>query len=170
MRTEEEVRRTYRELAARLGAVMTGAIVQPMLAGGVEMIVGGVNYAAFGSLVMAGMSGMMADLLADRSFRVPPVTGAERMLGELRRALLLHGYRGMPAVDIKPLTGQIRRVGRLLDDLPQVAELDLNPLIASPDGAVTVTPASGSRRASRRPRRSCAACAYQRPPVRDLRL
>ncbi|MFC5821720.1 bifunctional acetate--CoA ligase family protein/GNAT family N-acetyltransferase [Nonomuraea harbinensis] len=138
LRTEDEVRRAYREMAARLGAEMTGAIVQPMLAGGVEMIVGGVNYPAFGPLVMAGMGGKMADLLADRAFRVPPVTDAERMLGELRCAPLLHGYRGMPAVDVEALTGQIRRVGRLLDDLPQVAELDLNPVIASPDGAVTV--------------------------------
>ncbi|GAA2287360.1 hypothetical protein GCM10010149_37150 [Nonomuraea roseoviolacea subsp. roseoviolacea] len=138
LRTQEEVRRAYREMSARIGDGMTGAIVQRLLPSGVEIIVGGVNYPAFGPLVMVGMGGVMADLLADRAFRVPPVTDAADMIGELRCAPLLHGYRGSPPADVGALADQVTRVGRLLDDLPQVAELDLNPVIVTPDGATTV--------------------------------
>ncbi|WP_431920875.1 GNAT family N-acetyltransferase [Nonomuraea jabiensis] len=138
LRNPDEVREAYEEISERVGPEMTGAIVQRMLPGGVEIIVGGVNYPAFGPLVMAGMGGVLADLLADRAFRVPPVTDAANMIDELRCAPLLHGYRGSPPVDIHALADQITRIGRLLDDLPQVAELDLNPVIVTPDGATTV--------------------------------
>ncbi|MFD1542740.1 bifunctional acetate--CoA ligase family protein/GNAT family N-acetyltransferase [Nonomuraea guangzhouensis] len=138
LRTPEEVDQAYREMSSHIGLEMTGAIVQRMLPGGVEIIVGGVNYPAFGPLVMVGMGGVMADLLADRAFRVPPVTDAADMIGELRCAPLLHGYRGSPLVDVNALADQLVRVGRLLEDLPQVAELDLNPVIVGPDGATTV--------------------------------
>ncbi|WP_240197798.1 GNAT family N-acetyltransferase [Nonomuraea lactucae] len=138
LRTPDEVGRAYHEMSARIGPEMTGAIVQRMLAGGVETIVGGVNYPAFGPLVMVGMGGVMADLLADRAFRVPPVTDAADMIGELSCAPLLHGYRGSPPVDINALADQVTRIGRLLDDLPQVAELDLNPVIVTADGAAAV--------------------------------
>ncbi|TMS00346.1 GNAT family N-acetyltransferase [Nonomuraea basaltis] len=138
LRTEDDVRLAYREMSAHIGDDMTGAIVQPMLPGGVEIIVGGVNYPAFGPLVMVGMGGVMADLLADRAFRVPPVTDAADMIGELRCVPLLHGYRGSPPADVDALADQVTRVGKLLEDLPQVAELDLNPVIVTPDGATTV--------------------------------
>ena len=72
LRTPDEVRQAYRDMSARIGPEMTGAIVQRMLPGGVEIIVGGVNYPAFGPLVMVGMGGVLADLLADRAFRVRP--------------------------------------------------------------------------------------------------
>ncbi|MDR8411700.1 GNAT family N-acetyltransferase [Nonomuraea sp. 3-1Str] len=138
LRTQEEVRLAYREMSAQIGDDMTGAIAQPLLPGGVEIIVGGVNYPAFGPLVMVGMGGVMADLLADRAFRVPPVADAADMIGELRCAPLLHGYRGSPPADVDALADQVTRIGRLLDDLPHVAELDLNPVIVTPDGATTV--------------------------------
>ncbi|GIH95770.1 GNAT family N-acetyltransferase [Planobispora siamensis] len=138
--TPDEVRRAYREMALAVGPAMTGAVVQPMLDGGVETIVGGVNYPAFGPLVMVGMGGVAADLLADRAFRVPPITpaAATEMIGELRCSPLLYGYRGRPPVDAGALAGQIAAVGRLLEDLPDVAELDLNPVIVTADGAVAV--------------------------------
>ncbi|MEO3867626.1 GNAT family N-acetyltransferase [Nonomuraea sp. B12E4] len=138
LRTADEARRAYRGMSARIGPEMTGAIVQHMLPGGVEIIAGGVNYPAFGPLVMVGMGGVMADLLADRAFRVPPVTDPATMLAELRCAPLLHGYRGSPVVAATALEDQLVRVGQLLDDLPQVAELDLNPILVTPDGATTV--------------------------------
>jgi len=134
----DEIRQAYREMSARIGPEMTGAIVQPMLPSGVEIIVGGVNYPAFGPLVMVGMGGVLADLLADRAFRVPPVTDAITMINELRCAPLLYGYRGSPPVDVTALAEQLERIGRLLEDLPQVAELDLNPVIVTPGGAITV--------------------------------
>ncbi|NUW31116.1 GNAT family N-acetyltransferase [Nonomuraea sp. SMC257] len=140
LRAPEEVREAYEEMAARIGPGMTGATVQPMLPPGVEIIVGGVNYPVFGPLVMVGMGGVTAELVADQAFRVPPVTtaAATEMIGELRCAPLLHGYRGARPADVAALARQVVRVGRLLEELPEVAELDLNPVIVSPDGAVTV--------------------------------
>ncbi|GAA4039463.1 bifunctional GNAT family N-acetyltransferase/acetate--CoA ligase family protein [Nonomuraea soli] len=137
--TQEEVRQAYREMAASVPG-MTGAIVQHQVPPGVEVIVGGVSYPAFGPLVMVGMGGVTADLLGDRVFRVPPLTRAEaiEMIGELRCAPLLYGYRGSAPADVEALADQVMRVSRLLDDLPEVAELDLNPIIVSPHGAAAV--------------------------------
>ncbi|MGI5271511.1 GNAT family N-acetyltransferase [Nonomuraea sp. CA-218870] len=140
LRTAEDVRDAYQDMSARIGAEMTGAIVQRMLPAGVEIIVGGVNYPTFGPLVMVGMGGVTADLLADRAFRVPPVDAAtaRELIDELRCAPLLHGYRGSAPADVEALAGQVARISRLLEDLPQVSELDLNPVIVTPDGATTV--------------------------------
>src|SRR5690606_13735062 len=140
LKTAGDVRDAYRDMAARIGAEMTGAIVQRMLPAGVEIIIGGVTYPVFGPLVMVGMGGVTADLLADRAFRVPPVdaAAAREMIGELRCAPLLHGYRGSPPADVEALAGQVARVSRLLEDLPQVAELDLNPVIVTPQGGTAV--------------------------------
>lgn len=138
LQTTDEVRQAYHDMSARIGQEMTGALVQRLAPGGVEIIVGGVNYPAFGPVVMVGMGGVLADLLADRAFRVPPITDPAAMLAELRCAPLLHGYRGSPAVAAEALQDQLVRIGQLLDDLPQVAELDLNPVIVSPNGALTV--------------------------------
>ncbi|MEZ0075249.1 GNAT family N-acetyltransferase [Planotetraspora sp. GP83] len=109
-------------------------------AAGVEMIVGGVAHEAFGPLMMAGLGGVVADLVADRAFRVPPISRAEaaEMLAELRSAPLLTGYRGGPRMNAGELEDQIVRVGRLMDDLPEVAELDLNPVVVTPSAAVAV--------------------------------
>lgn len=136
----EEVRRAYEEMAERIGPEMTGATVQRMLPPGVEIIVGGVNYPAFGPLVMVGMGGVTAELLADQSFRVPPLTTDEavEMIRELRCSPLLYGYRGAAPAAVPALAEQVVRIGRLLEDLPEVAELDLNPVIVTTDAAVTV--------------------------------
>jgi acyl-CoA synthetase (NDP forming) len=138
LETQEEVRQAYREMSARIGSEMTGGIVQRMLPGGVEIIVGGVNYPVFGPLVMVGMGGVQADLLADRAFRVPPVADAVEMIDSLRCASLLYGYRGSQPVSVAALADQIVRVGRMLEDLPEVAELDLNPVIVTARGAAAV--------------------------------
>ncbi|WP_214414448.1 acetate--CoA ligase family protein [Sphaerisporangium fuscum] len=89
---------------------------------------------------MAGMGGVAAELLAGRAFRVPPISRAEagRMIAELRCAPLPHGYRGRPAVDVGELEAHVIGVGRLMDDIPEVAELDLNPVIVTAAGAVAV--------------------------------
>ncbi|WP_336215245.1 bifunctional acetate--CoA ligase family protein/GNAT family N-acetyltransferase [Nonomuraea sp. LPB2021202275-12-8] len=138
--TSDDVRQAYRDMAESVGPVMTGAIVQRMLPSGVEIIIGGVNYPTFGPLVMIGMGGVTADLLADRAFRVTPLTttSATRMIAELRCAPLLYGYRGSLPVDTAALTEQLIGVGQLLEDLPEVAELDLNPVIVTRHGATTV--------------------------------
>jgi acyl-CoA synthetase (NDP forming) len=136
----DQVAEAYRQLSTSLGPAMTGAVVQPMAEPGVEVIVGAVRHEAFGPLVMTGMGGVAAELLADRSFRIPPLTAteAEAMLKELRCAPLLSGYRGRPAVDLDRLREQVLRVATLVMELPEIAELDLNPVIATPDDAVAV--------------------------------
>jgi acyl-CoA synthetase (NDP forming) len=140
LRTPQEVGEAYRRMAERIGPAMTGAIVQRMAESGVEIIIGGVQHAAFGPLIMVGMGGVTAELLADHSFRVPPITerDAARMLRELRCFPLLTGYRGRPQADVAALRRQIIGVAQLMEDRPEVAELDLNPVMVTPSGAIAV--------------------------------
>ncbi|WP_051457986.1 bifunctional acetate--CoA ligase family protein/GNAT family N-acetyltransferase [Microbispora sp. ATCC PTA-5024] len=110
-------------------------------AGAVEMIVGGVAHDAFGPLITTGPAG--SGVVTDRAFRVPPIDRAEavRMIGELRCRAILFGRSGRPRVCVEALEDQIVRVGRLMDDLPEIAELALDPVVVTPVGAV----ATGAR-------------------------
>jgi acyl-CoA synthetase (NDP forming) len=89
---------------------------------------------------MVGMGGLTAELLTDRAFRVPPITrrDAAEMLRELRCFPLLTGYRGRPKVNVGALEEQIVRVARFLEEIPEAAELDLNPVLVTPRGAAAV--------------------------------
>jgi acyl-CoA synthetase (NDP forming) len=134
------VRDAYLAMTAALGGSDAPVAVQPMRGGGVELAVGVVHDPLFGSLVMLGLGGIHIDLLSDRAFRLLPVTDldASRMWRSLRSAPLLTGYRGAPPVDTTALEDLLLRVGRLAEDLPEIAELDLNPVMAFPNGLVTV--------------------------------
>jgi acyl-CoA synthetase (NDP forming)/RimJ/RimL family protein N-acetyltransferase len=140
LRTPEEVAGAYAELAAAFGSDLRRVLVQPMLSGGVETIIGVVQEPVFGPLVVFGLGGVATDVLDDRAARLAPLTDcdAEQMISAVRAAPLLFGHRGSPAVDTAALAGVLLRVSRLADDLPEVAELDLNPVIARPDGAHVV--------------------------------
>jgi acyl-CoA synthetase (NDP forming) len=130
----------YRAMRERLGAAMDGGVVQAMAAAGVETIVGLVHDEGFGPLVMFGMGGTAAEVLADRAFRILPLTDLDA--GELVRAVrgapLLFGYRGQPGVNVRALEDLLLRVARLAENVPEVAELDLNPVVVSEGGAVAV--------------------------------
>jgi acyl-CoA synthetase (NDP forming) len=134
------VRDAYAHIAAALGKPQPPVLVQPMHHGGVELVVGVVHDHQFGSLVMLGLGGVLTDLLGDRTFRLLPVTDVDagRMWRTLRGAPLLTGYRGSSPVDTDALQDLLARVGRLAEDFPEVAELDLNPVLAMPDGVVVV--------------------------------
>ncbi|MGB6453276.1 MAG: acetate--CoA ligase family protein [Streptosporangiaceae bacterium] len=108
--------------------------------GVVGTVVGVVQEAAFGPLVVFSLGGVATDVLGDRAARLAPLTDADAdaMIGEVRAAPLLLGRAGSPAVDTAVLTGLLLRVSRLADDLPEVAELDLNPVIARADGVYPV--------------------------------
>ncbi|MBV8297237.1 MAG: acetate--CoA ligase family protein, partial [Acidimicrobiia bacterium] len=136
----DEVRNAFDAMATSLGEKMGGAIVQPMAAPGVETIVGIVQDPAFGPLVMFGLGGVATDLLGDRAFRLLPVTDrdAAELVLSVRAAPLLLGYRGAPPGDLQALEDLVLRVGRLADDRPEVAEMDLNPVIVSPSGVIAV--------------------------------
>jgi acyl-CoA synthetase (NDP forming)/RimJ/RimL family protein N-acetyltransferase len=140
LRTSQEVADAYAELAVASGATLRRVLVQPMLAAGVETLVGVVQEAVFGPLVVFGLGGVATDVLGDHAARLAPLTDAdaEEMIRGVRAAPLLFGHRGAPAVDTAALADLLLRVSRLADDLPEVAELDLNPVIARPDGAHAV--------------------------------
>jgi acyl-CoA synthetase (NDP forming) len=133
----QEVRAAYRALAGRFGAAMTAVIVQPMITGGTEVIIGVVQEPVFGPLVVFGLGGVATGVLGDRSARLTPLTDtdAATLIRSIRAAPLLLGHRGTAAADLTALQDILMRISRLADDLPQVAELDLNPVIARPDGA-----------------------------------
>ncbi len=144
LRSAAEVAGAYAELASEFGDRLQRVLVQPMLAGGVETIVGVVQEPVFGPLVVFGLGGVTTDVLGDRSARLTPLTDedANAMIAELRAAPLLLGQAGSPSpspsVDTAGLKDVLVRVSRLADDLPEVAELDLNPVIAGRDGVQAV--------------------------------
>jgi acyl-CoA synthetase (NDP forming) len=119
---------------------MTGAIVQRMVAPGTETIVGCTQDPFFGPLVLFGMGGVTAELLADHALRIVPLTDedAREQVRSLRGSPLLFGYRGAPAVDVAAVEDVLLRVGQLADELPEVAEMDLNPVIVSEHGVLAV--------------------------------
>jgi len=136
----EAVRRAYIAIAAVLGVSTPDVVVQRMAPPGVELVAGLVHDPQFGSLVMAGLGGVQTDLLGDRSFRLLPLTTADArdMWCSLRSAPLLTGYRGSEPADTAAVEDLLLRIGRLAEEVPEVAELDLNPVLAGPNGAVTV--------------------------------
>ena len=123
-----------------IGERMTGGTIQQMAAPGVETIVGMVDHALFGPLVMFGMGGTATELLGDRSFRILPVTDldAAELVRSLRASPLLFGYRGSPPVAVSALEDVLQRIARLAGHVPDLAELDINPLIVSPEGVIAV--------------------------------
>jgi acyl-CoA synthetase (NDP forming) len=130
-----------RDAVAALRRIDDGPlVVQPMLAPGTELIVGSVRDPQCGPLVMVGMGGVTTDVLGDRSFALAPLPPSEaaRMIDELRSAALLDGYRGAPTVRRDAIAEVIVRVGAMADDLAEIAELDLNPLLGTADGVMIV--------------------------------
>jgi acetyltransferase len=107
---------------------------------GLELLVGGVRDPEFGPMVMAGFGGVLAESLGDVQLAVAPVGAgrAEAMLRSLRGAALFGGVRGGPPVDLSAVAGLASSVGDLMTARPQIRELDLNPVLAGPDGCVAV--------------------------------
>jgi acyl-CoA synthetase (NDP forming) len=138
---EPAVRRAFEEIRANLAKdgrldAMEGVLVQPMVAGGTEVMVGMTHDSQFGSLLAFGLGGIHVEVLGDVCFRVAPLT--DRDAGEMVRAIrghrLLEGYRGHPPADVGAIEELLLRVSRLVEELPEIRELDLNPVIALPPG------------------------------------
>jgi acetyl coenzyme A synthetase (ADP forming)-like protein len=138
--TSDEVRAAFLAMRERLGERMGGALVQPMVAEGIETIVGVTQDPSFGPLVLFGIGGVAVELLHDRAFRILPLT--DRDAGELVRGLrtspLLFGYRGAPPANIPALEDFLLRVARFAEQVPELAELDLNPVMVSQEGVTAV--------------------------------
>ena len=122
-------------------ASVDGILVCEQVSGGVEMVVGVSHDELFGPVVMVGLGGVFVEVLKDVTFRVPPFgpDEAQRMLRELKGFPMLEGVRGAKPADIDALVDVIVKVGRLAQDLADdVAELDINPLVVRPRGAVAL--------------------------------
>jgi acyl-CoA synthetase (NDP forming)/GNAT superfamily N-acetyltransferase len=139
LRTADDVRAAYRRLALAFGDRLHGVGMQQMITGGAEVMVGVADDQMFGPLVVFGLGGA-AEILADHAARLAPLTAqdADALIDSIRSARLPHGHHGVPAADLAALRDVLMRVSRLADDVPEVRELDLNPVIARPDGAVAV--------------------------------
>ena len=126
-----------RDAAERMGG---SVLVQPMVRGGAEVLAGVVQDPVFGPLVAFGPGGVLAELIGEAAFRIAPLTDADAeelvMTGKAGR--LVRGFRGAPAANAAALADLVLRLARLAEDLPEVAELDLNPVIALPDRCVAV--------------------------------
>jgi acetate---CoA ligase (ADP-forming) len=121
-------------------ASITGFAIQPMVASGIEMLLGSVRDPQFGPLVMVGFGGIYVEILRDTSARLAPIDASEgrAMLDELHLAPLLYGVRGNPPVDLVSLAATIARFSRLAADESALTELEINPLIASASGVIAV--------------------------------
>ena len=136
----EEVRRGFRSLRESFGRRLEGVIVKPIVTGGVEVMISVLQEAVVGPLVLFGAGGAAADALADRAARLAPLTDsdADELIRSIRAAPLLLGRPGAPGVDLAALRDLLLRVSQLADDLPQIAELELSPVFARPDGVQAV--------------------------------
>jgi acetate---CoA ligase (ADP-forming) len=126
-----------RAAAERIGGP---AIVQPMIAGGAELLAGVVQDPVFGPLVGFGPGGIFAELIGEAAFRIAPLTDrdAEELVSGGKAGRLVRGFRGAPPADEAALADLLLRLARLGEDLPGIAELDLNPVLALPDRCVAV--------------------------------
>ncbi len=136
---------------ARPDARLLGVSVQPMApAGGVEVIVGVQHDPQFGPVIMFGLGGVLVEVFADVVFRLIPLTprDARQMVREIRGARLLGAVRGRPAVDLAQLEQLLLAVSALVEQRPDIVELDLNPVLAYPDRAIAVDARALLREAS----------------------
>ena len=128
------------EALARDGVERECFVVQSMVAAGVEMIVGVVGDALFGPVVACGAGGVQAELLKDVSVRISPLSreDASEMIRSLATYPLLTGYRGSQPADVAALEDVVLRTSAMVEAHHEIAELDLNPVVAGADGAVAV--------------------------------
>jgi acyl-CoA synthetase (NDP forming) len=131
---------TDAEIRAAAERIVGPLIVQPMIRGGTELLAGVVQDPVFGPLVAFGPGGVLAELIGGTEFRIAPLTDIDA--GELvqggKAGQLVRGFRGAAAADADALALLVHRLSRLALDLPEVAELDLNPVLALSNGCVAV--------------------------------
>jgi acyl-CoA synthetase (NDP forming) len=154
------VRGAFRDLAAlarKHGATGDddGVVIQPMVEGGVDTMIGVTEDPLFGPLVAFGLGGVNVEALGDVQFRVAPLTDrdADALLHGIRGFRLLQGHRGRPPADLEALRELLLRIARLAEDVPEIVELDLNPVIALPPGQGCRVVDARIRVARRRPAR-----------------
>ena len=138
---EAAVRSAFEAIRSRLEAdedleAMEGVLVQPMVGGGTEVMVRMLEDSSFGPLIVFGLGGIYVEMAVDVSVRVTPLTdrAAAAMVREIRGSHLLEGYRGHPPADINALHDVLLRVSRLVEEVPDIAELELSPIFVGAPG------------------------------------
>ena len=141
----DEVVAAYNEILANAMAAVpdariAGIAVQQMAPDGTEIIVGMTTDPQFGPVLMFGLGGILVEVLKDVTFRVVPLEerDAAQMIDEIQGKAILDGVRGQPAADKKAIKDAIMKVSAFVDANPDIAELDLNPMLVYPDGAIAV--------------------------------
>jgi len=141
LRTLKEVQRAYDEIVERVGDTpLDGILVQEMVKGSRELVIGMIRDAQFGPCVMFGLGGIFTEVLKDVSFRIAPLErrDALEMAQEIKGAPVLGAFRGMPPVDMELLVSMLIHAGKLGLELEAVKEVDVNPLIISGNKPVAV--------------------------------
>jgi acyl-CoA synthetase (NDP forming) len=145
LQSEAEVQSAYRDLmqkvkAARAEAEIWGVLVQEMVRGGKETILGMKRDPHFGSLLMFGLGGIYVEVFKDVTFRIAPIRelSAQRMIEQVKGSKILKGFRGEPPSDIGAIAECLERLSQLVLDFPEIEEMDINPLIVLPQGARVV--------------------------------
>jgi acetyltransferase len=141
LKSADEVAEAFQDIKTRLTEMnrqreMEGVTVQRMVKEGIEAIVGVTEDPSFGPLMMFGLGGIYAELLKDVAIRLHPLTDldARELIGSIKMAKLFEGFRGSPPSDIPSLEDLLLRLSALIDDVPQIAELDFNPVKVMPQG------------------------------------
>lgn len=142
LESETEVRDAYAELlqqvtSAKNDVEIWGVLVQEMVRGGKETILGMKRDPHFGALLMFGLGGIYVEVLKDVTFRIAPIRelGAKNMIENIKGIKLLMGYRGEPASDLDAIAESLLRLSQLVTDFPEIEEMDINPLIVLPAGS-----------------------------------
>jgi acetyl coenzyme A synthetase (ADP forming)-like protein len=134
----EEAYDTIRNNLKKLGRQkeMSGVTIQHMITGGIETIMGVTQDPSFGPLIMFGSGGVYAELIKDVVFKLHPITDldAAEMIGSLKMTRLFDGYRGAPPSDVPAIRELLLRLSAMVEDVPEIAELDLNPVNVRPKG------------------------------------
>jgi acetyl coenzyme A synthetase (ADP forming)-like protein len=143
LKGRNEVAAAAAEMAAQVrdrGHEVERFMVQQMVAPGVEMLIGVVHDRQFGPVVAVGAGGTAVELLKDVEVRITPLTDldASEMLNSLATYPLLEGYRGAPRADVKALQEALLRMSAMVEAHGEVAEMDCNPVVVLPEGAVIV--------------------------------
>lgn len=141
IRSVEEAQAAYKEILANARsfnpeARIQGVLVERMARGGVEVILGSTRDPRFGPICMFGLGGTFVEALQDVTFRLAPMweVSAEIMIRSIKAYKVLQGLRGLPPSDIEAIKDCILRLSQMVSDHPEIAELDINPLIVYPEG------------------------------------
>ena len=139
--SKSEVEKAYNTIKKNLEKVgrqpeMSGVTVQQMIIGGIETIVGVTQDQSFGPLMMFGSGGIYAELIKDVTMKLHPITDLDaiEMINSLKMTKLFEGYRGSMPSDVKAIQNLLLRVSAMVEDIPEIAELDLNPVNILPRG------------------------------------